>query len=135
MPSYQFWKKKDTVFALYIDVNFTLCCQSFIPKTWIPLNESINESVWKEKVFDDENKWWIIDDKNMLLYLLVRCMFDKKTFSEAYISEIEKRKHHMDSIDEKLRSTFYKYSSRLSALVAAGEYGSIIQDYIVFDEY
>jgi len=135
MPSYQFWMKKDRPFTLYIDASFVLACKSLIPKTWVPLNKPINDSVWKEKVFDDKNKWWVMDDKNMLLYLLVRCIFDKKAFSDAYIDEIELRKHYMGDIEDKLQITFIKYSPRLAEMVAAQKYGDIIQDYITFDKY
>ena len=135
LPEYQFWKKEDRPFSLYIDANFILCCKSFVPKTWVPLNRPINDSVWENKIFDDKNEWWIMDDKNMLLYLLVRCIFDKNSFSDSYIFEIEKRKHFINKIDDKLRMTFYKYSTRLSELVMMGKYGEIIQDYIAFDNY
>jgi hypothetical protein len=135
LPSYQFWMKRDSSFTLYIDASFVLSCKSLIPKTWVPLNEPINNSVWKEKVFDDKNNWWIMDDKNMLLYLLVRCIFDKKNFSDTYIKEIELRKRYMSDIEDKLKITFYKYSSRLSKMIAEQKYENIIQDYITFDKY
>jgi len=135
VPSYQFWLKTQKPFQLYIDANFVLCCKSLIPKTWVPLNKPINDSVWREKKFDAGNGWWVMDDENQLLYLLTRCVFDKKSFSPAYILEIEKRKHLLSHIREKLQITFYKYTPRLAEMIAQGRYPEIIGDYIAYDEY
>ena len=135
MLPYQFWMKKNKPFTLYIDASFVLSCKSLMPKVCVPLKEHIDESIWKEKVFDIENNWWIIDDKNMLLYLLVRSIFDKKVFTEAYVNEIEKRKHHLNDIKYKLHVIFFTYTSRLTEMVATGKYSDIIQDYVTFDEY
>jgi len=135
MPSCQFWKKNDNSFTLYIDVNFILCCKSLINKTWVPLNEPINNSIWQNKIFDKNNNWWIMDDKNLLLYLIVRCIFDKSNFSDSYIKEIEIRKHYINEIKDKLEITFFKFNSHLQQLIKDSNYNKIINDYITYNKY
>lgn len=137
LPEYQFWKKKDTEFELYIDASFKLCCKSFMPKVWIPLDKKINKDIWKNRLWDEKNEWWILDEKTELIYLLVRCIFDKHVFSEVYISEIERRKELLSESEviEKLRLIFFRFTETLVDLVKKGQYESIIEQYITFCDY
>lgn len=137
LPEYQFWKKAGTEYELYIDAAFKLCCKSFMPKVWIPLDKKINEDIWKNRVWDEENQWWAMDEHTELIYLLVRCIFDKHEFSEVYIDEIEQRKHLLQDqqVIEKLRLVFFRFTDTLIRMVEAGEYKSIIQNYIAFSDY
>jgi hypothetical protein len=137
LPEYQFWKKEDIPCDFYIDASFALCCKSLVPKTWIPLDTKINENVWGNKIFDRQNNFWKIDDRNLLIYLLVRCIFDKQYFSEAYIQEIEKlEKLLIDSyVHEAMEFVFFKFAPKLIDLLKDRKYVSVINEYISFKEY
>jgi hypothetical protein len=137
LPEYEFWKLKDKDSELYIDASFKLCCKGLMPKTWIPLDNLIQNRIWKDKVWDAENGWWILDTETRLVYLLVRCIFDKKIFSDKYIKEIEQtiEEADMQIVRELLNMIFFKYTDKLLYMVGKKQYSNIIQDYISFSEY
>jgi hypothetical protein len=137
LPEYQFWKKEDIPYDFYIDASFALCCKSLVPKTWIPLDVKINENVWENKVFIDENNFWQIDERNLLIYLLARCIFDKKCFIDVYIAEIEKRKKLLYDkyVREAMELIFFKFAPKLIYLIENKNYSSICRKYISFKEY
>ena len=134
MPSHQYWIRKLKNSILYINVGFMICCMSLIPKVWIPIKE-LNSSVWLNKIFDKKYSWWIIDDRNLLLYLMIKFIFDKNDFSDFYIKQIEIRKHLLHEIKDKMHIVFYNFSPRLSEMVMAGKYSDIIHNYTTFNEY
>ena len=137
IQEYQFWRKEDIEYNLYIDASFALCCKSLVPKTWIPLDKKINQSAWTEKAFDAKNNFWQLDDKNLLIYLLARCIFDKEIFKDAYIIEIEKRLNLFNDIyvREAMELVFFKFTPKLVNLIKNKNYASIINEYISFKEY
>lgn len=112
----------------YVDVSFKLCCQSLMPRTWIPLDKCINDSIWEKKCWDDSNKWWIMDDANMLVYLMARSVFDKCGFRIGYKTEIVKRLVLIDhdEVQNKLRSVFFAFTPKLTALVKAHQFERVI---------
>lgn len=137
LPEYQFWRLKEDQFTLYIDASFKLSCKSLTPRTWIPLDNCINEDIWLNKVYDSENCWWIMDDETILIYLLVRSVFDKREFRPGYIDGIEKRKSLLmkQSVQNKLRKVFFKYTDLLTDQIMMGEYDNIIYNYLKFSDY
>lgn len=137
LPKHQFWKLKNKDFKFFIDVCFKLCCKSLTPNIWIPLDNCINEDIWKNKVFDDKNNWWIMDDETTLVYMFCRAVFDKKEFKKGYISEIEKRKILLDSesVKHKLSKVFFKYTDLLISQAKSCDYDEIVKNYIAFRDY
>ena len=137
LPEYQFWQKAGIMQTFYIDVCFKLMCKSLMPKYWIPLDGTINKRVWEEKVWNEELKCWQIDEKTLLVYLLVRCVFDKHSFSDIYIEEIEKRKQwiYEDEIQKMLHTVFYRFTPKISEMVTMRKYDSIMENYIRFTDY
>ena len=133
----EFWQKVGIDKTLYIDISEKLCCKSLTPKTWIPLDNCINDDIWKNKQYDKDNNWWIMDDDTMVIYLIVRSIFDKREFKDGYIKGIEVRKELLinTSTKYKLSKVFFKYSDRLIELIMKGRYSDIIQDYFSFTDY
>lgn len=133
----QFWSKRGTEQNFYVDVSEKLACKSLSPKMWIPLDNVINESIWHNRVFDEKNQWWIMDEENIAVYLLIRSVFDKHVFKKEYIVEIEKRKElfQKEPVIEKLKTVFFSYTPRLLDLVQEKRYDEIFSDYVGFDEY
>jgi hypothetical protein len=134
---YQFWKRKNIKEDLYVDASFALSCKSLTPKIWIPLDKKIQQSVWDNKFFDKELNFWRIDYKNLFVYLLVRCIFDKKIFSDLYIKEIENHKNFLSDnyVLDVLHLIFFNFTSTLVKLLKTGMYEKIINEYISFKEY
>ncbi len=123
--------------GLYVDVCFQLCCKSLMPKSWIPLDASINISIWGNRYFDQRESWYVMDDQNLFVYLLVRCIFDKKEFSPKYIKEIDKYTFltREQGTTEKLSKIFFKYTPHLLEKLDKKQYNQILQQYISFVGY
>ena len=137
LPEYQFWKLNEDKYTLYIDASFKLSCKSLTPKTWIPLDKCINDDIWEKRIFDSKNHWWIMDDETILIYLLVRSIFDKREFKEGYIKGIESRKAFLKNagVQQKLSKIFFKGTNLLIEQVTAGHYDNIISNYLSFTDY
>lgn len=137
LPEFQFWVLDDTSQFFYIDVSYLLCCKSLMPKTWIPLDRKIQKNIWKKRVFDEKNQWWIMDVNTRFIYYLVRCIFDKQTFSDKYIHEIENSYSliDIDVVKEGLNLIFFKYTNRLLMLLEKRKYSMIVEDYVSFSKY
>lgn len=137
LPEYQFWKKRNIKYTFYIDASFKLACKSLMPNMWIPLDQKINNDIWKNKVFDSKNNWWIMDEKTIFVYMIARSILDKHMFKDVYISDIEKKRFLLDDaeIREKLSLIFFKYTDHLIELIKNGSYATIFDDYIAFTEY
>jgi hypothetical protein len=120
-----------------IDIHQELCLKSLMGNIWIPMDNYINNRVWNEKRWDEQNNWWIIDDQTQLVYLIARCVFDKGTFSEVYIDEIEKRKHLLveSVVLYMLEKVFFGFSNELVRMLHDGRYQSIVSDYLAFSDY
>lgn len=123
--------------GLEVDVTTILCTKSVNMNAWIPLDKIINESVWKEREWDEDNSWWKMDDKNLVVYLIVRAVFEKNQFSDTYIYEIEKRKEYLYTEDckKKLKCVFFSYTDTLLNLIKDNNYKSIIPSYMTFCQY
>ena len=123
--------------GLEIDAYAELCTKSFAMNAWLPLDQSINVSVWEDKIWDDANHWWMMDDVNLTVYLLARCIFEKGAFSEAYIREIEERKQLLNTVScvKRLEKVFFRFSPYLIAAVMKNEYDSIVERYKCFADY
>jgi len=137
VDEFQFWQLEEDGYIFNVDVMFAISCRSMYPKVWMPLDKLINESTVKNKVFDELNGWWIMDEKNMLIYLIVRSVFDKSNFTPEYIPEIEKRKNLLS--DEYVKSAlglvFFAFTPKLIELIQKGLYNSIVEEHITFKEY
>ena len=76
LNEYQFWRKNNATCNFFIDAAEKLMCKSLMPKMWIPIDNTINESIWRDKVFDTKNNWWSMDEDNVAAYLIIRSVFD-----------------------------------------------------------
>ena len=137
LPEYQFWQLSGIAERFYVDACFKLMCKSLTPKTWVPLNVPLQEKAWAEREWNEELQCWQLGEKTLFVYLFLRCVFDKRAFSDAYIAEIEKRKNLIDDGEVKalLESEFFKFTDTLIALAENREYGAIVDRYITFQNY
>ena len=137
LKEYKKWKKKDCEYDFYIDVSFELSCGSLTPRTWIPLDKSIQKYIWENRKWDEENRWWIMDVNARYVYYIVRCMFDKKIFSEEYIYMIE---NEQTRIDEKvvhwmLKLIFFGATEEIQTVIREKKYDEVMEKYISYSKY
>jgi hypothetical protein len=123
--------------GLEVDIHSELCLKSLMGNIWIPMDKCINDKAWSNKVWDEQNKWWIIDDKTQLVYLISRCVFDKREFSLLYIAEIKKRSHLLDdhSVQIMLKKVFFQFTDRLMEMLTSEQYASIVGKHLAFRDY
>ena len=136
LEEFEFWRLHTAV-DIYIDVTFSLCCKSVMPKIWVPLDNQIQKSVWENREFDIDHNWWHLDYNSLYLYLIVRCVFDKKTFSDLYQKDIEvlRNKIELDTVKYFFKLVFFKFSDQLINLLDDKLYDTIIPSYLSFKNY
>lgn len=122
---------------LMLDVADSLCVKCLNVDAWIPLDMQINASIWLDKVWNSCLQCWQIDDRNLICYLIARCIFDKCSFSEKYIHEIEKRKHLLDEevVQEKISSICFGFTDSLIDLIKQDNYDKCYEKYIKYNNY
>ena len=103
----------------------------------IPLDSKVQAYIWEHRRWDGINNWWIMDDISILLYLIVRSVFDKKEFRAKYIREIEKRINyiHNQEFVELANTVFFGFTSKLVELIGNKQYEHVLASYISYKEY
>ena len=138
LTEYEFWTTKEHENAkYYMDISFEMSCKSLMPKMLVPLDIEIQRRVWKERRWDEEMQWWVLDSDTQMVYYLTRCIFDKRQFEQRYIDEIEKLKKQVNwvVVEQLARYVFFGYSERLIQLICDGNYNSICEDYLRYSRY
>jgi len=122
---------------LWVDIQCELCLKSLMGNILIPMDKYINEAVWSNKKWDENNGWWITDDKTRLVYLISRCVFDKNNFSQLYINEINGYACLLndDDVQRMLGMVFFKFKNKLIEMIIKKQYNNIIDSYISFCDY
>lgn len=136
LPEFEFWRL-NTADDLFIDVSNKLSCHSLMPKIWIPLDNHIQTDLWKNKVFDNENGWWRIDDDILYVYLVSRCILDKRQFPDVYRKEINKQisKINKDKVTLYFEYVFFKFTCTLMKMLEEKDFDNIISAYIRCKDY
>lgn len=101
------------------------------------LENEVQKYIWKNRVWDQDSNWWIMDDISILLYLIVRSVFDKKVFREKYIREIEKRIHFINdkSFVMLARTVFWGFTPQMISMVTEKKYDEILNAYLAYSNY
>jgi hypothetical protein len=130
-----FLRKGDCYFHFYE----ALSCNPLtnMGKCKMPLENMVQEYIWNHRIRDSVNRWWIMDDISILLYLIVRSIFDKMCFRSKYIREIEKRIAYIDEEDFFLlaRTVFYGFTSRMIQMVKNKNYERVLNEYLSYTNY
>jgi hypothetical protein len=123
--------------GIQVDAYAQLCTKSICMNAWLPLEKEINRAVWENKVWNDEKKWWEINEEVLILYLVTRSIFEKQRFTEEYIEEIEKRKKLLckPTVQGFFEKVFFRFTNELIALIEARRYEEIIGRYMRFEDY
>ena len=123
--------------GIQIDGYAQLATKSIGMNAWLPLDKSIQESVWRNKVWNKQFKWWQMDDKNLLVYLVTRSVFEKEKFSSVYIADIEKLLPLIDekTVQDKFGKIFFKFAPHLTEMLKEHSLEEIRDTYISFADY
>lgn len=139
---YQFLYQTDKLLLFYkqevfIDISFQLLCMSHTPKTWIPLEQSIQQSMWSEKKYNEKYNCWVLDDTNYYLSRIVECIFLKKDFESDDIDffTVQIKILEEAALEEKFEVIFFRFSGRLIQLLKEKRYMEILERYRTFNEY
>jgi hypothetical protein len=125
---------------IILDLNFQLVCRSFNAGEWIPLDQTIQESAWENRIFIEHESglsYWTLGHEDEFVSLLVRSVFDKKYFLEGYVTRIEELLGLIDIaiVQSKLDLVFFKFTSVLLNLIEKKDYSNIIGEYVKFKDY
>lgn len=136
VKKFKFFKNESN--ALF-DLNFNLVCRSLDAGQWIPLDQIVQESAWKNKryVAKDGFKYWTLSYEDEFITLIVRSIFDKKEFYDGYKERILKLLELINENDvrAKMNLIFFKYTDMLLEQIKNEEFSNIIENYISFKEY
>lgn len=142
------WRKDELLYQLepfemfiknkmYVDACFQLCCRSITYTQWLPLDQIIQASVWNNRVYDEKNGWYILAEDDMFVYLLSRCIFDKRKFTQPYNEKLSELYKNIDreKIMYKLKPVFFNFSEELLKKIAQQKFDEIVESYRRFDNY
>lgn len=125
---------------ILFDLNFQLAVRSLDVGQWIPLDQEIQDSAWRNMRFEKSNSgfsYWTLSREDELVTLVSRSIFDKKNFDEGYIRRIEELMPLVSlcEVEYKLRLIFFKFTPYLVSLISNKQYQNIIYNYLKFKEY
>ncbi len=129
------FKKEDCYFHFYE----ALACSPLtnMGNCKMALERSVQSHIWENRIWDENKQWWIMDDISILLYLIVRSVFDKQEFKPKYIREIEKRAELVE--DEAFirlaKTVFFGYTPKMIKLIKEKKYSQILGDYLSYTLY
>ena len=110
---------------------------SNLSKFKLPLDNVIQESIWKNKRWDQKEEIWRISNEDKTIFILSRCVFNQKEFDENSIMELNKF-----SIDwseekflEKMEGVFFKFTSSLVRLIKEQRFDEIVYKHRIFCDY
>ncbi|NLO17466.1 MAG: hypothetical protein GX118_04680, partial [Arcobacter butzleri] len=107
---------------------------------WIPLDQIIQESAWKNKRFEqltDDFGYWTLSYEDEFVCLISRSIFDKKEFQNGYIKRINELINliNKNDVTEKFNMVFFKFTPYLMSYIEKQNYDEIIKNYLQFKEY
>jgi hypothetical protein len=122
-----------------LDLNYQLTCQSLNAGEWIPLDHKIQDSAWKNKKINKNDKvtYYSLGTEDEFVVLVTRSIFDKKEFQKGYIEKIDELINVIDVNDviAKFQLIFFKFTSVLLSMLKKRQYEMILHQYISFSEY
>lgn len=121
--------------GLYYEIICQLFCVSLAPKTFIPLDQKIQEAVWEAPL--ERNGFAFLPSEEAWLYRLVTCLFRKRRFDEddrVYFNE-NKDLLNAESLRGKLELVVFRFTSTLLDLIRDSAYDQIVAAYYSFALY
>ena len=137
LHKFEFFKHKN---GLILDLNFRLVCRSLDKGQWLPLDQIIQDSAWDNRRkfnFSEELNYWSLSKEDEFITLVVRSIFDKRSFQKGYIIRIEELIEVIDKeeVIKKFKLVFFNYSIPLLEQLKKKSYNNIIENYFQFNKY
>ena len=133
---FEFFVNKDNVL---LDLNYQLACRSLNAGEWIPLDNKIQDSAWKNKVTNkiDNFSFYSLGLEDEFVALVTRSIFDKKEFQDGYMERIEELMNHIDAneVIAKFQLIFFKFTPVLFSMLKERQYKAVLDRYLSFMEY
>ena len=126
------------VAGIPIDFTTKLCVRSLNKGEWMPLDQSIQDSIFKNSIESSfSSNVRTLGPEHELLHLISRSIFDKNEFSDSYKGRIDELHLALDSLllREMLLTVFFKFTNSLLENLKIKKYDKIYDLYIKFDEY
>lgn len=135
--------KPDVIFVSPENVTIHSACQmscvslSNLSKCKLPLDNSIQESLWNNKFWNEKQEYWEISPEDHMIQIVTKCVFNQKEFDEQSIQWIENCGINLDSDDliRKLEGVFFFFTPDLIRHIREKRYDEIIYDYRTFHKY
>jgi hypothetical protein len=131
-----FYKSKD---GIILDICFELVVMSFDKKHIIPIEKSIQMSIWNNlrQVAKGSLMLPVLSIENDIVFTLAHAFLDKnKLDSDTQKYVINKiKKSNILLLREKLEKIFFRYSSRLLYLLESEKDVDFFSDYVTFSDY
>ena len=110
---------------------------SNLSKCKLPLDNSIQKSLWKNKIWDAEQKYWKICLEDHLIQILTKCVFNQKEFDKQSIQWIEECGVDLDNAElvQKLEGVFFFFTPELILHIKEKRFDKIIYDYRTLRNY
>lgn len=121
--------------GLYIEFVFQLPCMSLSPKTWMPLENGIQQCVWNNLKTDNDIKY--IDDMSLLIFKICQAVFKVGYFTDETKSLINRLMGVVDreSLRTLLKEVFFLFTDQLLELISQQRYDEIVYQYVTFCDY
>lgn len=120
-----------------LDVCFQLACRSTNAGEWIPLDQEIQESVWRNRCWDGSKGTYILSPIDECTHLLARAFFDKKEIDFAYRQRIASLWRILDEaeMERRLRLVFFRAAKEVVFCVRSSDYDGLIARLAAFHDY
>ena len=125
--------------GLLLDINYEITVRSLDAGQWIPLDQMIQKSAWKNSkvIVMGRMKIPTLCAEDSFVTTLAHCFFNKKTFSTWHQGMLLDlfSKIDVEKVKAKLSLVFYKYTNRLIECIIAHNFDGIVDDYLSFKGY
>lgn len=121
-------------------LNLTLCgslaCRSTLNGGWVPLDRKINLSAFDNLRIDPEGYNHLAYD-NELCYLLAKCVYTTRYFSEEDCNRIQVCLNYLKDEDvyQKIEGVFFNFSHEILVLCRNACYENIVESVWLFSDY
>lgn len=131
-----FWENENGI-RIHSACQMSCISLSNLSKFKLPLDNSIQKSIWDNAKWNCEKKIWQLNSDDYMIFLLTRSIFDKKSFDNRDIQMICELNINWEdeAFLEKMESVFFKFTPNLIRLIKTRHFEMIIHDHRTFCDY
>ena len=126
-----------TVNDVKLTVCFQLACRSTLNGEWVPLDRKINNFAMDRIVMAEGADTYEPMPEDFLCYLLAKCVYTEKGFSEEDKRRITKCSKKVDTnvLMPKIEGVFFHFSETMLKMIDEGDFEHIIEALWRYAEY